>query len=153
MIRKANIPTRAAQSGMNLIELLVVVVIVGILAGIAYPSYRKQVVRSTRTDAKVSLQQSAQALENCFTRFHEYDHDDCDAMDTLLSAGGLRSNDGHYTITADDEDDLTFTLIATPQGGQSADTECANFTLDQTNVRGVSGTKGATTAGIRECWR
>jgi type IV pilus assembly protein PilE len=153
MIGDANVPTRAAQSGMSLIELLVVVVIVGILAGIAYPSYRKQVVRSTRTDAKVSLQQSAQALEDCFTRFHEYDHDDCVAMTALLSVTGRPSNDGHYTITAEGEDDLTFTLVATPRGGQAADTECANFTLDQTNVRGVTGTKGATQAGITECWR
>jgi type IV pilus assembly protein PilE len=153
MIENANVPTRAAQSGMSLIELLVAIVIVGILAGIAYPSYRRQVVRSTRTDAKVSLQQSAQALENCFTRFHEYDHDDCDAMTALLSAAGVTSNDRHYKITADDEGDLTFTLIATPQGAQTADTECANFTLNQTNVQGVSGTKGGTPAGVRECWR
>ena len=153
MNKNANVPTPAAQSGMSLIELLVVILIVGILAGIAYPSYRKQVVRSTRTDAKVSLQQSAQALENCFTRFHDYDHVDCDAMTALTSPPGLPSNDGHYTITADNEDDLTFRLIATPQGGQTADTECANFTLTQANVPGVSGTKGATMAGIRECWR
>jgi type IV pilus assembly protein PilE len=151
MIENANVPTRAAQSGMSLIELLVAIVIVGILAGIAYPSYRKQVVRSTRTDAKVSLQQSAQTLENCFTRFHSY-VDGCAAM-TTLSAAGVTSNDGHYKITAEDEGDLTFTLIATPQGAQADDTECANFTLDQTNVQGVSGTKGGTPAGVRECWR
>lgn len=152
MIGNANVPTRAAQSGMSLIELLVVVVIVGILAGIAYPSYRKQVVRSTRTDAKVSLQQSAQTLENCFTRFHAYDDSACTIMTTLKGAG-VGSNDRHYLITAEDAGALTYKLIATPQGAQAADAECASFILNQSNVPDVSGTKGATPAGIRECWR
>jgi type IV pilus assembly protein PilE len=152
MTSDANAPTRAAQSGMSLIELLVVVVIVGILAGIAYPSYRKQVVRSTRTDAKVSLQQLAQGLEDCFTRFHAYDDPACTVMANLDDAG-VPSTDGHYLITVDDPEALTYTLIATPQGGQTADTECANFIVDQANVRDVSGTKGATAAGTRECWR
>ena len=137
---------RVAQSGITLVELLVVVVIVGILAGIAYPSYRKQVVRSKRSDAKISLQQSAQALENCFTRFHSYIHDDCEVVDDL--GDGVRSNDGYYAITLEDQGDLTFTLIAAPQGEQAADTECANFTLDQAHKRGVSGPKG-----VAECWR
>lgn len=146
MTKNVSAPKRAKQLGITLIELLVVIVIVGILAGIAYPSYRKQVVRSKRTDAKISLQRAAQSLEDCFTRFHAYDAAGCTVMNNL--ADGVPSNDGNYEITVEDEDDLTFTLIATPQGAQTVDTECANFTLDQANVRGVSGTKS-----VAECWR
>ncbi len=36
-------------------ELMVVVAIIGILAAIAYPSYRAQVRRSNRTEARVAL--------------------------------------------------------------------------------------------------
>jgi type IV pilus assembly protein PilE len=143
---------RAPQSGITLIELMVVVAIVGILAAIAYPSYRKQVLRSARTDAKVSLQQITQNLENCFTRFHAYDDSRCAVM-TALTGAGLRSNDLHYLITAEDENALEYTLVATPQGGQAADTECANFRLNQATARGVSGPKGDTPAGVVECWR
>ena len=137
----------AAQSGVTLIELLVVTVIVGILAAIAYPSYRQQVMRSKRTDAKVALQQAAQSLENCFTRYHRYDDEDnCDIVATLKGAG-IVSNDGNYKVTGE-LDGLTFTLTATLQGGQAADTGCGNFTLDQSNHPGVSGSKG-----VAECWK
>jgi type IV pilus assembly protein PilE len=134
---------------MTLVELLIIVVIVGILAAIAYPSYRKQVVRSQRTDAKVALQRYAQALENCFTRFHSYDSDDCEIEDQLETAPGLDSNDGHYRVMMDDVDDLTFRLKATPQGAQATDdAECGTFKLDQNNAREVTGAKGATA-----CWK
>lgn len=48
------------QRGMTLMELLVVITIIGLLAAIAYPSYRAQVRRSNRTEARVALEQTAE---------------------------------------------------------------------------------------------
>ena len=68
------------QRGVTLMELMVVVVIVGILAAIAYPSYRAQVRRSNRTEARVALEQTAGALEKCYTRYMVYnDNTNCPA--------------------------------------------------------------------------
>jgi len=131
------------QPGMSLIELLVVMVVVGILAAIAYPSYRQYVVRTNRTDAKAALEQGRQVLERCFTRFNAYDAADCevdfDPPVTLPS--------GTYRISAVLAPG-TFVLTATPQGAQAADdARCGNFTLNELGQRGVSGTDTAA-----QCW-
>ena len=61
------------QRGVTLMELMAVVAIIGILTAIAYPSYRAQVRRSNRTEARVALEQTAGALEKCYTRYMAYD--------------------------------------------------------------------------------
>lgn len=54
---------RRLQTGFTLIELLIVLVIVGVLAGIAYPSYSAYLKRSARADAKAELLRMQLAVE------------------------------------------------------------------------------------------
>lgn len=49
--------------GFSLIELLVVMVIVGVLAGIAYPAYNSHLKRSYRADARAELLRLQLAVE------------------------------------------------------------------------------------------
>lgn len=51
------------QRGFSLIELMIVVAILGILAGIAYPSYQDYVRRGVRASAQSYLSDLAQAQE------------------------------------------------------------------------------------------
>ncbi len=51
------------QQGFSLIELMIVVAIIAILAGVAYPSYQQYVRRTAIADAELALNGLAQAME------------------------------------------------------------------------------------------
>ncbi|RUR25692.1 prepilin-type N-terminal cleavage/methylation domain-containing protein [Vreelandella andesensis] len=95
----------ARQHGFTLIEMLITVAIIGIVAGIAYPSYTRYVERSLRTDAHAGLLQAASELERCYSR--QYAYTDCSVT--------TASPDGNYAITVADgnEQDGGFLLTAT----------------------------------------
>lgn len=123
---------RQLSKGMTLIELMVVVLIISILASIAYPSYRQYVIRANRTEAKTELLQISQGLEKCYTRYNIYNHDDCTAADGLP----LATASGNYTISVAAMTADTFTLQAAPMGGQVADNgTCGTLALDNVGRR------------------
>ena len=136
----------AAAHGFTLIELMIAIAILAIIMGIAIPSYTQYVLKSSRADAKNVLMQSAQSLERCYTRFSAYNDAGCPISqgDTIMSA-----NDKYQmtatTVNADD-----FLLTAVPQGGQTNDSECGNFTLTHTGQKGANG--GTDAADVDKCW-
>jgi type IV pilus assembly protein PilE len=118
---------RNKQTGMTLVELLIVVGIVAILAAIAYPSYRNQIMRSNRSEARNTLINTAQTLERCFTHVRTY-----------VGCAGVRkgpSETRKYNIDWDDGDmtDTEFLVTATPLDGsvQVNDVDCATFQITE----------------------
>lgn len=143
--------------GFTLIELMIGVAIIGILAGIAYPSYLKQVQKSNRSDAKVALNEAAQRLQRCFTAHGKYDTAAgvCAVVDSLQTPGGITSTEGFYQvkIAADaDLDTATYKLTATPVAGgrQDSDDDCDLFTLNQLGVRAAF--KSGNVDNTDNCW-
>jgi type IV pilus assembly protein PilE len=128
--------------GITLIELMIVVVIIGILAAIAYPSYQQQVRKTRRADGKAALLDTAQELERCYTRFARYNDGNCGV------ALPSNSPEGFYVITANALDASSFTLDAAPQGDQANDAACGTLRLTNT---GIQGSQGAD-ADANDCW-
>lgn len=98
------------QRGFTLIELLIAVVIVGIIASIAYPNYTRYVERSQRAEAKAVLMETASIFERCYT--NNYSYENCTAAEQYLDS---QSNDlymfdiiepsaGSYTVSATGEE-------------------------------------------------
>jgi type IV pilus assembly protein PilE len=141
--QRRNVPMQISRMrGITLLELMIVVVIVGILAAFAYPSYRAQVMKTYRADGKAMLMQVSQQLERCYTRFSSYNNAGCGVTFPVTSP------DGHYSVSATTLTAAAFTLDAAPQGGQTADTKCGVLRLTST---GVEGSQGAST-DTNDCW-
>ena len=57
----------AKQAGFSLLELMITVLIVGVLAAIAYPLYQRQVVEGRRAAAAACTLEMAQFMERYFS--------------------------------------------------------------------------------------
>lgn len=137
--------------GVTLMELMVVVVILGVLATIAVPSYRRYLVRSQRSEAKVALLQLQTAQEKFYLQNNAFTDKIKDASPDGLGIPETTET-GKYTITvALGTDAQTYVATASPAtgGGQADDKECKNFTVDNLGKHGNNGgTKDA-----QFCWR
>jgi len=130
--------------GFTLIELMVVVVIVAILVGIAYPAYVDQMRKTRRSEGKALLMELMSAEERHYTENGTYTTDFTQLG--YSSATSVTSDGGWYKVTASqcgsDALSICVRLSAAPQGAQAADA-CGTLTLDS------RGNRGAATTG---CW-
>lgn len=123
---------RKSIRGLTLIELLVVIVIVGVLAAIAIPTYSNYIIRARRADAKTALEQLRAAQEmwraekGCFAQ----DGVDCSGAASAGTAEAkLRTTMGapaaaistYYNWSFTVKTATLFTARATPSGSQATD--------------------------------
>ncbi len=141
-------PTRS--QGVTLIEILIVVVIVAITATAAMPNYRRYMLRAHRVEAKSALLNLATAQEKFYLQNNRYAGHS--ALTTAPPEGlGLPGTigNGRYTIAITAASTTTFSATATSAGAQTADGECATFTIDSLGVRGATD-RGGIAATV--CW-
>ena len=137
---------RMPHAGFTLIELLITMVIAGILAAVAYPSYMQHTVKARRAAVEGFMLEVASRQEQYLLDARRY----ADDMPTLgMSTPSEMAS--YYSVTTSATNatpPLTYTVTATPRGSQlSQDTKCGTLTYNQAGAKGKSGT-----GSVADCW-
>jgi len=120
---------RASHRGHTLIEIVVVMAIVAILVGAAYPSYHETVLKGGRMDATSSLLRIQLAQARYRTEHASYSAD----LDDLGWATPYLSERGYYQIELDKGVNPAFGFRATAipaPGSDQIDDSCGLFIID-----------------------
>lgn len=117
---------RNEQVGMTLIELLVVLVIMALLSAMAAPVLTNYLREARRVDAISQLLLLQMAQEEYRLKSTEYAQ--------LADLGTLVSSE-FYTFSSTNISAESYTLTATAQGSQAADSDCASISVNQHDQR------------------
>ena len=141
-------------TGYTLIEVMVAMVVVSILAALAYPSYVGQLRSSRRADAAIALESLAQAQERFYARFRTYSSvvaapDPCAGQACGLAQRSGSSENDYYAMTANGNAN-TYTLTATASGPQLLDNDCRTMTINSVGLK--SATDASAQDSTNVCW-
>lgn len=123
-------PMRIKQSGITLLELIVVVAIVAIIASIAYPSFTDGLRKSRRAEA-------FKGLLSMQLKQEEFRVSNTSYSATPSQVGNPVSD--YYTFTISGATATAYSLIATTKGAQVGDkagsTACDTLTLNKADTK------------------
>jgi len=133
------------QSGFNLIELMIVIVIIGILAKVAVPAYNTYILQGKLTEATTNLSSTQAAMELYYQDNRTY----IDVSSTITSPcdSGAMPTMKNFTMSCT-ATATTYTITAT--GANNATT---GFVYSVNNTNTQSSTVGSVWGGSTyTCW-
>jgi type IV pilus assembly protein PilE len=142
---------RRRSRGFTMIEMMIALVVVAVLAAIAYPNFRQSIINGRRADGATALTDLANRMERYYAQNNTFATatiaTGTAATDVLAAAA---SGQGFYTLSITAQAQHTFTIRATRAGAQTADTKCGDFTLTSAGVKGL--VNNATGFTVARCW-
>lgn len=155
---------KLGMPGFTLIELMIVVVIIGVLAMIAYPSYQNWTAQTRRSDAYTSLSQLANDLEKFYSECSAYTTNITSANRSCTApagpppgslgkgATGNLSPNQYYQMSIATAPAGGYLITATARGLQAEkDATCNTFTLSNTGVKAAKNSSNSDTTAL--CWK
>jgi type IV pilus assembly protein PilE len=133
---------RKHMRGVTLIELMIVVIVIGILAAIAYPNYQEFTARAKRNEARAALLSLATNQERFYLNNNSF-------TQNLTQLGFATTptwdtQTGYYRVQVTQADATNFSATATYLKGGTEAGKCLTFTID--------GRGQKTSAPDADCW-
>lgn len=134
--------------GFTLVEVMIVVVLIGVVSGLAYPAYVNHVVKARRGDAHAMMLAAAVKQEQFYAQRGSYT---ADMRELGYPVDPAVSEKRFYQIDATlSGSGQGYTLTATRSGVQSNDSRCGDLTLTHTGIK--SAVNHSDTAPQTTCW-
>lgn len=131
---------RNESAGFTLIEVMVVVVVIGILTMVAFPSYNDYIIRGKIAEATSALSDGRVKMEQSF-------------QDNKTYVGGTcPPATESFTYNCSDLTNTTYTITAS--GKADSNVAAFSFSIDQANTRRTTGAKSGWTSATlpQDCW-
>lgn len=139
------------QSGFSLFELLVTMVILGILAAVALPSFTDSIRKGRRSDAVARLSDVQQAQERYRSNNSTY-------AGSLDDIGVSVPSTSHYSVSISNASARGYTATATARStsSQAHDHDCVQMVVRQNDgnieYMSVNGSGTSVAAANNPCW-